>query len=222
MTLLWDLFKLPQLLGFAPYAFGDPGSNLTTFYMLSHGYRPAIDFGYPYGLLGILANQAWFHAVPLGPVGYQAFSVMCQIFVVCAMARIAGVLAFRPTQVIFLFVAIGRAVMPTYFTFAHGMEAVLISSAAVEQARGARGNALALTTAAVFAKPTMGLRLFGAAIDVDGPRPLSASNLGTSSMARTDKAGGAGWAIAIRISRTYVWTCPFMADRSSDQRNEQL
>ncbi len=156
VTLLWDLFKLPQLLGFAPYAFGDPGCNLTTFYLVSHGYRPTIDFGYAYGLMGILANQAWFHAVPLKPVGYQAFSIMCQLFVVCAMARIAGVLAFRPTQVVFLFVAIGRAVMPTYFTFAHGMEAVLISSAAAEQARGARGNALALTTAAVFAKPTMG------------------------------------------------------------------
>ena len=31
-------------------------------YLVSHGYRPIIDFGYPYGLLAILANMAWFRA----------------------------------------------------------------------------------------------------------------------------------------------------------------
>lgn len=156
VILFWDLLQLPQLLNFAPYAFGDPGSNLTIFYLMSRGYRPVIEFGYSYGLLGILADVAWFRIVPLTPVGYQAASILCQLGVACAIARTVKVLAFRPIQLIFVFVAIGRAVMPTYWNFAHGLEAVLISFAVTEQARGSRANALALTTAAVFAKPSLG------------------------------------------------------------------
>jgi len=156
VILLWDLLQLPRILSFAPFAFGDPGSNLTISYLLSHGYRPVVDFGYAYGLLGIFADAVWFHAAPLTPVGYQAASIACQLSVACAIARIARSLSSRPLQLIFLFVAIGRAVMPTFWNFAHGLEAVLICSAVAEQARGARRNALALTTAAVFAKPSMG------------------------------------------------------------------
>ena len=156
VILLWDLLELPQLLSFSPVAFGDPGSNLTISYLVSHGYRPAVDFNYPYGLLAIFANMAWFRVAPLTPVGYQFASVICQLGVACAIARIARLLAFGPLQLIFLFMAIGRAVMPTYPNFAHGLEAVLICLAAAEQARGSRANALALTTAAVFAKPSMG------------------------------------------------------------------
>ena len=157
VILLWDLLELPQLLNFRTYAFNDPGSNLTINYLISHGYRPVIDFGYPYGLLGIVANLAWFRAVPLTPAGYQTASIICQLGVACALARIARALALRPLQLIFLFVAIGRAVIPTYWNFAHALEAVLISFAMAEQARGARANALALTTTAVFAKPSMGV-----------------------------------------------------------------
>jgi hypothetical protein len=157
VVLLWDLLQLPQLLNFRAFAFNDPGSNLTINYLISHGYRPVIDFGYPYGLLGLFANLAWFRAVPLTPAGYQTASILCQLGVACALARTARALALRPLQLIFLFVAIGRAVIPTYWNFAHALEAVLISFAMAEQARGARANALALTTAAVFAKPSMGV-----------------------------------------------------------------
>ncbi len=156
VILLWDLLWLPQTLNFAPFAFGDPGSNLTIFYLVSHGYRPVIDFGYHYGLLGLLASLAWFRAFPLTPAGYQAACIACQIGVACGVARIARALAFKPLQLIFLFIAIGRAVPPTYWNFAHGIEAVLICFALAEQARGARANALALTIAAIFAKPSMG------------------------------------------------------------------
>ena len=157
VILLWDLLELPQLLNFRAYAFNDPGSNLTINYLISHGYRPVIDFGYPYGLLAIVANLVWFRAVPLTPAGYQTASIICQLGVACALARIARALALRPLQLIFLFVAIGRAVIPTYWNFAHALEAVLISFAMAEQARGARANALALTMTAVFAKPSMGM-----------------------------------------------------------------
>ena len=156
VILLWDLLELPQILSFSEFAFWDPGSNLTISYLMSHGYRPVIDFGYHYGLLGILADVAWFRAVPLTPIGYQAACIVCQLGVACAVARIARALEFGLLQSIFLFVAIGRAVIPTYFNIAHGLEAVLICFAVAEQARGARANALALTTAAVFAKPSMG------------------------------------------------------------------
>ena len=156
VVLLWDLLELPQLLNFRAFAFNDPGSNLTINYLISHGYRPVIDFGYPYGLLGILANEAWFRVAALTPGGYQASTILFQLGVACALARTAQALVLRPLQLIFLFVAIGRAVIPTYWNFSYGLEAVFICFALAEQARGARGNALALTTAAVFAKPSMG------------------------------------------------------------------
>jgi hypothetical protein len=156
VVLLWDLLELPQLLDFRGFAFNDQGTNLTIRYLVSHGYRPIIDFGYPYGLLAILANMAWFRALPLTPLGYQAASITCQLGVACAIARTARALALRPIQLAFLFVAIGRAVIPTYWNLAHGLEAVLICFALAEQARGSRANALALTTAAVFAKPALG------------------------------------------------------------------
>ena len=159
VILLWDLLELPQLLSFIAYAFGDQGSNLTIAYLVSHGYRPVIDFGYPYGLLGVIADVAWSRAVGLTPVGYQLGAIVCQLGAACAIARTAKALALKPIQLIFLFVAIGRAVVPTntiYWNFAHGLEAVLICFAVAEQARGARANALALTAAAVFAKPSMG------------------------------------------------------------------
>ena len=156
MILFWDLLGLTEILKFDPFAFGDPGSNLTISYLVSRGYRPVFDFGYAYGLLGILTDMIWFRAVPLSPAGYLAASVLCQIGLACGIARTARLLALKPIQLVFLFVAIGRAVMPTYWNFAHGLEAVLISFALAEHARGARANALGLTTAAVFAKPSMG------------------------------------------------------------------
>ena len=107
MVLLWDLLELPQLLDFRGFAFNDQGTNLTINYLVSHGYRPIIDFGYPYGLLAILANMTWFRALPLTPLGYQAASVTCQLGVACAIARTARALALRPIQLFFLFVAIG-------------------------------------------------------------------------------------------------------------------
>jgi hypothetical protein len=159
VVLVWDLLELPELLNFITYAFGDQGSNLTIAYLASHGYRPVIDFGYTYGLLGVIADVAWSRLVGLTPVGYEAGAFVCQIVAACAIARTARALALKPIQLIFLFVAIGRAVVPTntiYWNFAHPLEAVLICFAVAEQARGARANALALTTAAVFAKPSMG------------------------------------------------------------------
>ena len=45
------IVRLPQNLYFGSFAFCDPGSNLTLRFLVAHGYRPAVDFGYPYGLL---------------------------------------------------------------------------------------------------------------------------------------------------------------------------
>jgi hypothetical protein len=47
-------------------------------------------------------------------------------------------------------------VMPSSPSFAHALEAVMLSSAIAEHSRGSRSSALALATAAVLAKPSMG------------------------------------------------------------------
>src|SRR6202043_881867 len=49
--------RLPETMNFEAFAFGDRGANLTLQYLVAHGYRPAIDFGYHYGLLPILVGH---------------------------------------------------------------------------------------------------------------------------------------------------------------------
>src|SRR5258708_19212808 len=48
------LFQIPTRLAFDANAFGDYGLNLTAQFLIKHGYRPGVDFGYPYGPLSLL------------------------------------------------------------------------------------------------------------------------------------------------------------------------
>lgn len=143
-------------MSFELFTFGDQGANITAQNLIARGFRPTIDFGYSYGLLSLLGIRLWFSLFGATPAAYVGASFACQVGVACAIARTASALRFGIAQRVFLALAIERTVMLSYPSFAHGLEAVLLSSAIAEHAWGNRANALALATAGVLAKPSMG------------------------------------------------------------------
>ncbi|MGD0116817.1 MAG: hypothetical protein ABSD30_02050, partial [Candidatus Binatus sp.] len=66
-----NLLQLPGSLNFG-FLFGDTGANITAQYLVANGYRPAVDFGYHYGLLPLLLGHVWFSVTGASPIAYQA------------------------------------------------------------------------------------------------------------------------------------------------------
>ncbi len=151
-----DFLRLPETMAFDSYAFCDNGANLTLQYLVSHGLRPTIDFGYHYGLLPILAGRVWFEIAGRTPIAYQAFTVACDLVIASAIARIAAILRFGATSLALTAITLGFAVRASYPSLAHGLEAALLSCALAEQSAGKHRRALVFASTAVFAKPSMG------------------------------------------------------------------
>jgi hypothetical protein len=156
-----NVLELPLSLDFTHFFFGDQGANLTIQYLVAHGYRPNVDFGYHYGLLPILFGRVWFGLVGATPVGYQAAMVVVGLLMAWALARLAANLQVARVGLLFLFCAMPFAIMSSYGNFAHALEAVLLCNALAEQAASRYPSALVLATAACFAKPAMGY-IYGA------------------------------------------------------------
>ncbi len=155
--------RLPLRLQFDVFAFNDAGANLTAQYLIDHGYRPAIDFGYHYGLLGLAVARLWFKIVGRSPLSYEIAMWCVDVLVVLALARLIGSLRAGMTAVGTAAVAMPLVAWSGYQNFAHALEATLLSFALAEHARGNRRRALLLTTACVFAKPSMAY-LYGLAL----------------------------------------------------------
>lgn len=157
-----DSCQLPEALNFPCYAFGDCGANFTAQYLVAHGARPAVDFGFHYGLLSLLFGRVWFGLVGSTPYAYVAANFVVNLAIVWALARFARALDLGAEGKLLILAGLGYA---TYFQpypdFAHMMEAALLVWALAEQARGARLNAIALAALAALAKPTMAY-LYGA------------------------------------------------------------
>ncbi|HEY9157625.1 hypothetical protein [Candidatus Binatus sp.] len=151
-----DFLRLPEIMAFDSYAFCDNGANLTLQYLVSHGLRPTIDFGYHYGLLPILIGRIWFTLIGRTPIAYQALMVACDLVIASAIARIAATLRFSASSLLLTAITLGFAARASYPSLAHAVEAALLSCAIAEQSAGKRSRALVLASAAVFAKPSMG------------------------------------------------------------------
>ena len=149
------IVSVPSILSFDNFAFGDQGSELTIQYLVRAGNRPAVDFFYHYGLLPILAGSIWFGVLGLTPLAYIAASFVCGLLMVRGLARFAVALELTPIGIAFLIASFPLAIMPAYPHLAHSMEALLFCNALAEQAAGKHSRALALVTAAVFAKPSL-------------------------------------------------------------------
>ena len=173
-TLAINLARLPESMRFDRFAFCDHGANLTLQYLIANGLRPSLDFGYHYGLLPALIGRIWFGIFGATPWSYQAAMVVADLLCAWAIAKILSQLRIGAVGLALAVITLGYAFQATYVNFAHATEAVLLSHALAEQARGSRANALALATAAVFAKPSMGwvyglLLVILIARDLSGP-----------------------------------------------------
>jgi hypothetical protein len=151
-----DFLRLPEILTFDNYAFCDNGANLTLQFLVSHGLRPTVDFGYHYGLLPILVGRIWFSIAGRTPVAYEAFTVACDLLIVGAITKIAANLRFSATSLALTAITLGFAVRANYPSLAQVLEATLLSCAVAEQSAGKHKRALVFASAATFAKPSMG------------------------------------------------------------------
>jgi hypothetical protein len=151
-----EFFELPANFTFDQFAFCDAGGNLTVQYLIAHGLRPAIDFGYHYGLLPPAITKPWFAILGASPSAYLGLMVAANLTMAWALARVAAALEFGAFGVVLAALAIGFAVQSSYPAAAQAVEACLLGLALAEHAVGRRDRALALAGAAVFAKPSMG------------------------------------------------------------------
>jgi hypothetical protein len=152
-TLAYAMVRLPTDLGFDANAFGDRGDFLSISYLVAHGSRPAIDFGYHWGLAPIMLAQWWFALFGATPQTNEAIMVVCALLVAIGIARMAAALRLGTLGIVFLVIALPFA-FPT-FTLTYALEGALLSNALAEQAAQKRSTALGLTAAACFVKPSM-------------------------------------------------------------------
>jgi hypothetical protein len=163
---LWPLYalevlivaalRIPHDLGFFMFAFGDRGSWLVVQYLTAHGSRPTIDFGFPYGLLPVMFGRAWFAIFGLTPAAFKLAMVAGGVAMAAGMARFASAMRLSRIGQAVMIVALPMAIQSSLPSLSHMLEAVLLCLALGEHSRGRRGAALALATAACFAKPALG------------------------------------------------------------------
>ncbi|HUY25822.1 MAG TPA: hypothetical protein VMV27_00255 [Candidatus Binataceae bacterium] len=146
---------LPSSLGFDHFAFCDQGANLTVQYLTSRGMTPAIDFGYAYGLIPLAVGKLWFGWFGATPFAYQALMAACGILIALGLAQIAVRLKFGAIGTALLAIALTFIIQASYPSLSQATEQILMTFAIAQQAAGRRSGALALTTAAALAKPSM-------------------------------------------------------------------
>jgi hypothetical protein len=81
--------RIPDFFSFDNVVFGDVGSVLTIDFLVTHGYRPVIDFGYLYGLLPIFLANLWFRAIGRTPLALAGLAFFYNL-IFCVGARQAG------------------------------------------------------------------------------------------------------------------------------------
>jgi hypothetical protein len=155
--------RRPVDMSFSRFAFFDYGANLTLQSLTSAGYRPAIDFGYHYGLLAALIGRAWFGCFGLTPAAYQWAMLTGAILFAWALAKIFAEQRIGASGLALLVVSFGFAFQSSYPNLAHCVEAVVLAHGLAAQVRGSYRSALALATIAVFDKPSMGY-VYGAVL----------------------------------------------------------
>jgi hypothetical protein len=153
-AVLLQLLQLPLSLNFG-FLFGDTGANITAQYLIANGYRPTVDFSYLYGLLPLFLGHLWFSMTGATPIAYQCAMVATSIVMALGIARFAENLRLSWVGIAFIVAALPFAIRPYYWNFAHAVEAALLCHAIAAQAGGKPRTALAMTAAAVFAKPAM-------------------------------------------------------------------
>jgi len=150
-----SLLRLPSELSFNAFGFADIGGNLTANYLLGQGLTPAVDFGYPYGLLGLFTGRVWFAVWGQNPLSCQGAMWLCEALIVFAIVRWLKAVGGGNAGLLACVLMLPMALFG-FETFSHALEALFIFNAMASQAVGRKPRALAWCVAAVFAKPAMG------------------------------------------------------------------
>ncbi len=137
------------------FAFMDSGGELAMQDLIRRGYRPALDFGYLYGLLPMLLGRIWYALAGLSPSSFRLEMVACLLFSAWGLARFASARRLGWTGVVLIALAIPDLLLVSYITLVQTLEQALLINALAEQARGRRETALALLTACCFVKPSL-------------------------------------------------------------------
>src|SRR5689334_6070562 len=81
-VLIVDFLQIPARLGFNGVAFGDYGVDITAQSLIAQGYRPGLDFAYPYGPLSLLFGKYWFALFHATPAAFFTATVACDLLFV--------------------------------------------------------------------------------------------------------------------------------------------
>ncbi|MHB1557180.1 MAG: hypothetical protein ACYC61_06855 [Isosphaeraceae bacterium] len=154
-SMVLALLQLPLSLKFDDFAAMDQGANLTLQRLLDRGLTPAVDFGYQYGLLPLVAGRAWFGLLGRTPGAYAAAMLVFDLVIAWGLARIAHTMRAGPAGIALFICAMPLCTLANYINLAHAAEAALIALALADHAAGRRSRALAILTACLFVKPTM-------------------------------------------------------------------
>jgi hypothetical protein len=149
------LFQIPTRMGFNGTAFGDYGLNLLAQFLIQHGYRPGVDFGYPYGSLSLLLGKLAFTLFGLRPLAFVSAVTICDLAFAMGLARFAYVLRLRAPALALIAISVPFCILFD-ITFGHVLERVFLAWALAAHADRRRSRALALITCATLAKPSMG------------------------------------------------------------------
>ena len=151
----FSVAKLPIIGRFELFLTMDYGGNLSLQRLLDQGLQPTTDFFYPYGLLPLLFGRVWFGLLGLTPSAYLAAVVFFHLAIGFGLARALGAFRVGLPGVLLMIVALPIMVAPTYANLCHALEGLFLILALGSQARGRHAEALAITTVALFSKPSM-------------------------------------------------------------------
>jgi hypothetical protein len=151
-----QLLHLPENLSFTAFAFGEPGANLSTVYMVRHGMHPNVDFGHMYGLLGLLFADFWFRIAGLTPAAQWAGLLVLELAMCAVLAEFAVAAELPGFSVLLLFVSFPIFLWVNYFNFAHAVQTLCLMTAVTAHLKGHYGFALAAVAPAVLARPGLG------------------------------------------------------------------
>lgn len=158
-----QLLHLPQNLDYTTFAFGEAGANLNVAWLVQHGMRPAVDFGHPYGLLGLLLLDGWFRLTGITPLAYFSFIVALEVLMIAALAEFAVVAELPWYRVAFIAVALPLFLWVNFLNAAHAVETAFLFAAVLAHVKGRYDLALSAAAAAVLARPGLGY-VYGAAL----------------------------------------------------------
>ena len=134
-VLLVAVFQTP-FLRFDRFAFMDSGGELAIQDLMRRGYRPALDFGYLYGLLPLLLGRLWYGLAGPSPQSFRVQMLACMMLSAWGLARFAVARRLSPAGVVLITLAIPDLLLASYITLVQTLEPALLINALAEQARG--------------------------------------------------------------------------------------